>query len=560
VKLAGRKPWGLLAYLALSERPPSRREAIAQLVSEANDPQAALRWLLHQVRRALRPEAAVEEEHGRLVLRLVDAEVDLFRLLDASDDLDGIEGLAGGELLEGMVFDDAPGFELWLSMQRSRVANVAAEALWWAATRLASKDPERSVRLVERGLSINPYCEGKHELLVDLHLQQGNRAAAVAHVEAVTRLFETDLGLPLPETIRRPLDRPRSPTSIEDAAPSARALLQSARARLAAGDYRGAVQTARRSADVSLAVGDPELELAALTLLASVLIHTHRGRDAEAKGLLARAAQLASDLGHVTAQADIERDVGFVLGMEGQLGAAESALARSVAFADSIGDDERAAKAETHLGMCRSDRCDIDGAEDILARAIERFRDSGALGWQGYAEGMLARVYVRSGDPARALAIARAGEERCRAGAWTAMVPWPMLVAAESSLALGDERAARDGFVEALTLGREIGDPCWEALGLRGLAAIRRRAGDRQETGRLLEDALTACTRFEDVYAWARAVILTELVELAAGRDLARLDEALELTTAAPMPDLAARLWAFRQGVVGQTASQTHAP
>ena len=53
VPLTGRKTWGLLAYLLLEPRPPTRIDALSRLSPDADDPQAALRWLLHQVRRAI---------------------------------------------------------------------------------------------------------------------------------------------------------------------------------------------------------------------------------------------------------------------------------------------------------------------------------------------------------------------------------------------------------------------------------------------------------------------------------------------------------------------------
>ena len=81
VPLSGRKPWGLLAYLLLEQR-ATRREVAARLIPEANDQLAALRWLLHQVRRAIEPEGTIEELAGGLVLRLSDAvTVDLLDLL-----------------------------------------------------------------------------------------------------------------------------------------------------------------------------------------------------------------------------------------------------------------------------------------------------------------------------------------------------------------------------------------------------------------------------------------------------------------------------------------------
>ena len=41
---------------------------------------------------------------------------------------------------------------------------------------------------------------------------------------------------------------------------------------------------------------------------------------------------------------------------------------------------------------------------------------------------------------------------------------------------------------------------------------------------RLLTDGLTCCRRYQDVYPWVRAVILTDLVELQHGADAQVLD------------------------------------
>lgn len=49
----GRKTWGLLAYLLLSERPPSRSRVASLLFGEAADPLGALRWTLADLRRTL---------------------------------------------------------------------------------------------------------------------------------------------------------------------------------------------------------------------------------------------------------------------------------------------------------------------------------------------------------------------------------------------------------------------------------------------------------------------------------------------------------------------------
>ena len=81
---------------------------------------------------------------------------------------DMIERLVRGELLEGMDFSDAPAFELWLTLQRTRVHDVIAEALWWIGSRLGTEDPDRALRITERALLFDPFCETTNELLLDL--------------------------------------------------------------------------------------------------------------------------------------------------------------------------------------------------------------------------------------------------------------------------------------------------------------------------------------------------------------------------------------------------------
>jgi hypothetical protein len=84
----------------------------------------------------------------------------------------------------------------------------------------------------------------------------------------------------------------------------------------------------------------------------------------------------------------------------------------------------------------------------------------------------------------------------------------------------------------------EIGDPCWEALALRGLALVARRNQRTDQARDLLTEAVASCRRLSDVYRWAEALVLTELLELDPSAHDAELARALRLATTGPMPDL----------------------
>jgi len=49
----GQKAWGVLAHVALADRPPARMRTAAMLFPDARDPRRALRWNPTELRQAL---------------------------------------------------------------------------------------------------------------------------------------------------------------------------------------------------------------------------------------------------------------------------------------------------------------------------------------------------------------------------------------------------------------------------------------------------------------------------------------------------------------------------
>jgi len=544
--LAGHKTWGLLALLLLRSTPPSRDELLELLWPEPDDPAGALRWTLARVRRAVRPAAEIRrDDSGRLVLTGRDRlRVDALRLLDGTFEVDEIEGLTAGELLDGLSFADAPLFEDWLALERIRVASAARAGLRWAATMLAEDDPRRAIDHLARATALDPFDDAAHELAVEIRVASGQRLAAVAYADGVERLYRRELGTTAPTTLRRPLDRrvriPANP--LVDFGVSARALLDVAQARFDAGDYDGAIDAARRASADAAASHEHGLEAQAGALLASVLIHSIRGRDREAVALLERSLRLAHLAGYVPLASEILREVGYVAFLEADYGAAEATLGRSLQLARATGDPRLVGRALTILGASQSDRGDHDGALATLGDALTQLEAAGDARWHAYASSFLARVLGEIGahDEARQMA-ARAASE-ARSSGWLALVPFPLTIGADAALAAGDgaESAALSG--EAYTLAVDMGDPCWEALSLRGLARCRRANGDHAEAVRLLVSARDRSSEHPDTYAWAVAQILIDLAEAQDGSDRDPVERARQLAERGPIPAVMARL------------------
>jgi addiction module HigA family antidote len=95
-----RKSWALLAYLLLTDRPPSRRQLAALLFADADDPLRALRWSIGEIRHALGEVGSIEGDP--VVLRLPPgASVDVTVVTKGAWSDAVLQPGLGSELLEG---------------------------------------------------------------------------------------------------------------------------------------------------------------------------------------------------------------------------------------------------------------------------------------------------------------------------------------------------------------------------------------------------------------------------------------------------------------------------
>jgi len=106
VRLRGHKTWGLLAYLVAQRGSVGRPHLARLLFEDAEDPLAALRWNLAELRRALGPDSL----RGEAITLQRDAigpvDVDVLLRGGAADGV-RLPGL-GHDLLEGLDFPGSP--------------------------------------------------------------------------------------------------------------------------------------------------------------------------------------------------------------------------------------------------------------------------------------------------------------------------------------------------------------------------------------------------------------------------------------------------------------------
>jgi tetratricopeptide (TPR) repeat protein len=132
----------------------------------------------------------------------------------------------------------------------------------------------------------------------------------------------------------------------------------------------------------------------------------------------------------------------------------------------------------------------------------------------------------------------------------TAFVSWPEAFRGELDLMLGDLDAAEARFEHAFALGCEVGDACWESIGLRGLGLVAAARGDVAGALERLVDAPRLCRRLPDTYLWIEAYGLDALcavaVEHRAAGALRWIDELDAVTAQRGIRELLVHATAYR--------------
>jgi DNA-binding SARP family transcriptional activator len=538
----GRKVWGLLAYLVHRETPVTRSHLAALLFEDAEDPLAALRWTLSELRRLLDgagPRGDALEFALAPTTYLDTAVVGGGSWVEAV----GVPGL-GRELLEGMSFAGSPAFQVWLATERRRLQGSAEAILREAAmARLATGAARAAADLAARLVQANPLDENYQALLVRCLAAAGDGAGATRQAAACAALFERELGVSpgaalaaaLHTVTAAPVARPATGRA------AVAALLEAGAAAVGAGALEAGLQCLRRAVVDADSVGDPTLRAQARVALGGALVHAARGHDEEGATALHEALSVAEGSALPCAAAAC-RELGFVEFLGGRYERALVWLARAVALA---GDDR--AELARIAGLRGATLCDTSHYRASLAALgqAEALGDAaGDVRQVTHALAMRGRTLLLCGDlDAAADALDRSvalAQDR-----WTAFVPWPQSLRGDVDLLRGDVAAAASRFEHAFALGCQIGDPCWEAIAARGLGCVALARGEPQRAAEILVDSMTRGGRLPDAYLWGKGYALDVLCGLAVREDMPQasgwIDELLMLAARSGMRELVAR-------------------
>ncbi len=497
----GFQAWALLARVLLADRPLTRRELAAELFPETADPLGSLRWCLAAVRRALGAPDFLTGDPVRVDLP-DHVTVDLLDLADGR--LDPTEV---GVLLEGVEPRSSTEFELWLLVQRQRVASQIDALLRRDAMAAAAiGDIDRALALAEIAARRQPLDEGAQILLVASLRQAGRYDAAAAAVDCVEQRFAAELGTSPTPALRSAARRDvaAAPPGVP-ARSRALSLLEAGHAALAAAAVDAGIESLRQAARVAEQARDDQVLGSCLRALGAALVHSVRSHDDEGALLLERAATVALGVGDETTAASAHRELGYIDALAGRRPAAEVHLAQGQSLAGTDTDLLAAVRSVRAFNLTDWGRHDAALPEWDLA--LELARTSGNQRRLAWTLGLGGWGQLRADGHDAARAWLRECLDVVAAAGWISFRPWPTAVLAEVELAAGHRGQLPDLHRE-FALSCQLSDPCWEGSTARVLALKSLAA--REPTAALgwVDEARRRVARETDVYVAMQAAIL----------------------------------------------------
>lgn len=207
------KELALLARLSLAEGPITRAELAELIFPEADDPRGALRWHLSHLRTKL-PESlrgGVRAESDSLRVE-VPTDVAAFRsgaarVRDRSGNPDDREVLAlyRGDLCAGLAVSASPAFDTWLYVEQEGLRRLLRQAtVAYARSVAALAQHDAAIESLSKLITVDPYFEEGHVLLIESYEAMGDEAAARAAYELYQRIVRKELQAePRPSLSRR---------------------------------------------------------------------------------------------------------------------------------------------------------------------------------------------------------------------------------------------------------------------------------------------------------------------------------------------------------------------
>ena len=218
LEMSSSRAQALLAYVAMNQEYPQRREALMELLWPGMPPQSAqvnLRRALYLLRQALAAEDQSASDGLLLADRHTiqldpDANVNLdvnrfcslLRGSPSQEQLEDAIALYRGDFLSDFYLADSAPFEEWAAAQRADLRRQALEAYDRLVQQLIRQEAyDAAQTFVQQQLLLDPLHERGHRHLMEILVRLGQRSQALAQYEMLCQLLLDELdAAPSPKT------------------------------------------------------------------------------------------------------------------------------------------------------------------------------------------------------------------------------------------------------------------------------------------------------------------------------------------------------------------------
>ncbi|WP_018240168.1 BTAD domain-containing putative transcriptional regulator [Ensifer sp. BR816] len=199
----------LAAYLAVTPGQFQGRSKLCALFWEdrsSDQARASLRNALAAIRTVLGDHVLIASREA-VMFDPAYVSTDVYELEALAKGDAGVAGVETAQRLSAAFLEGSTisGEELseWIEFERTRCRNLSETLLGRAAEQLAATGEEAAaVALAQQLVSLDPYREKSHRLLMRLYAQQGERSLAIAQFQKCRQLLADELGTePSPQTV-----------------------------------------------------------------------------------------------------------------------------------------------------------------------------------------------------------------------------------------------------------------------------------------------------------------------------------------------------------------------
>lgn len=511
ITVRGKKTWGLIARVLLSESPVSRRRLAEELFATAEDPMGALRWALAQIRRSLGEANSFRNDPVEANL-LAPLQVDVLDLEQRELDLSQVPG----ELLEGIDVAWSAEFDVWLSVERWRAASQVDAALHTATMEaLTTGDGTLAASYARELVARAPLEESGHVLLVKSLVACGDSNAARDRVAACEQLFAAELGTAPSPAVARALQTETTgrPPGVSHQS-SALTMLEAGSTAVDAGAIDAGIECLRQAVAEAEASNDRQLFGKCQGVLGSALVHGIRGFDDEGSLALHSAVESAVEASDPATAAMALMELGYVELIAGRRHAAHTFLERASDAAEDL--PELHSGISSFKGINLADWGRFEDALVLVSESVEMAERSDSPRDRAWAMTFKARTLIDLNRYADARELLTRSLQIAADEKWLSFRPLIEIFILELDRLQGrDPLQIRADLELVFAACCQLVDPCWEGLAARGLGLTYESEVDSALAYRWLDDAVDRCTRVTDTWMWVEAWVLEPEIELA---------------------------------------------